>query len=51
VRVLSLRHSEELADWDNRRPTDQWWMQLRPIIDVLAGRLAVVTPAGSAVPS
>ena len=44
VRILSLRRAEELADWEHRRPTDQWWMQLRPIIDVLAGRLAV-TPA------
>ena len=41
VRVLSLRRAEELADWEHRRPIDQWWMRLRPIIDVLAGRLAV----------
>jgi len=41
VRVLSLRRSEELADWENRRPLNQWWMQLQPIIDVLAGRLSV----------
>jgi len=41
VRVLSLRRSEELADWENRRPLDQWWMRLQPIIDVLAGRLSV----------
>jgi len=40
VRVLSLRATEELADWEHRRPVDQWWLQLRPIIDVLAGRLA-----------
>jgi 6-phosphofructokinase 1 len=39
VRVLSLRNAEELADWENRRPVHQWWMQLRPIIDVLAGRI------------
>jgi hypothetical protein len=39
--VLSLRRSEELADWENRRPLDQWWMRLQPIIDVLAGRLSV----------
>jgi len=41
VRILPIRQAEELADWDHRRPIDQWWMQLRPIIDVLAGRLAV----------
>jgi 6-phosphofructokinase 1 len=41
VRILPLRRAEELADWDHRRPTEQWWMALRPIIDVLAGRLAV----------
>ena len=40
-RILPLRQAEDLADWDHRRPIDQWWMQLRPIIDVLAGRLAV----------
>jgi 6-phosphofructokinase 1 len=47
VRILPLRQAEDLADWDHRRPIDQWWMQLRPIIDVLAGRLAVtpVVPA------
>ncbi len=47
VRILSLRRAEELADWEHRRPVDQWWMQLQPIIDVLAGRLAV-TPAPTA---
>ena len=41
VRVLSLRDTEELADWENRRPLNQWWMRLRPIIDVLGSRLAV----------
>jgi 6-phosphofructokinase 1 len=47
VRILPLRQAEDLADWDHRRPIDKWWMQLRPIIDVLAGRLAVtpVVPA------
>jgi 6-phosphofructokinase 1 len=38
--VLSLRDAEELADWEHRRPLRQWWMQLRPIINVLASRLA-----------
>jgi 6-phosphofructokinase 1 len=46
VRILSLRRAEELADWDHRRPLDQWWLALRPVIDVLAGRLAVM-PVGS----
>jgi 6-phosphofructokinase 1 len=40
VRVLPLRDAEKLADWEHRRPARQWWMQLRPIIDVLASRLA-----------
>jgi len=44
VRVLSLRDAEELADWEHRRPAHQWWMQLRPIIDVLASRLAASHP-------
>jgi 6-phosphofructokinase 1 len=39
VRVLALRDAEELADWEHRRPVDQWWMQLRPLINVLASRL------------
>jgi 6-phosphofructokinase 1 len=43
VRVLPLRDAEELADWSHRRPLRQWWMQLRPIIDVLADRLALRT--------
>lgn len=41
VRILSLRRAEELADWEHRRPLEQWWLELRPVIDVLAGRLAV----------
>ena len=45
VRTISLRQSEELAQWEYRRPTEQWWLELRGIIDVLAARLAVV-PGG-----
>ena len=41
VRVQPLRDAEELADWEHRRPLEQWWMQLRPLIDVLADRLAL----------
>jgi 6-phosphofructokinase 1 len=41
VRVLPLREAEELADWERRRPLAQWWMELRPLIDVLANRLAL----------
>ena len=41
VRVLPLRDTEELADWEHRRPLTQWWMRLRPMIDVLGSRLAV----------
>ena len=45
-RVLPLPDAGELADWEHRRPVNQWWMQLRPIIDVLASRLAA-SQAGS----
>jgi 6-phosphofructokinase 1 len=41
IRVAPLRDAEELADWEHRRPLTQWWMGLRPLIDVLADRLAV----------
>jgi 6-phosphofructokinase 1 len=43
VRVLPLREAEELADWEHRRPLRQWWLELRPIVDVLANRLALPT--------
>jgi 6-phosphofructokinase 1 len=46
VRVLPIRDAGELADWEHRRPTQQWWLQLRPLVDVLASRLAAV-PAES----
>jgi 6-phosphofructokinase 1 len=46
VRILPLRRAEELADWPHRRPLDQWWMRLRPTIEMLSGRLA--TPPGRA---
>ena len=42
VRVLPLRDAEALADWEHRRPYRQWWLELRPILDVLASRLATV---------
>jgi hypothetical protein len=45
-RVLPLPDAGQLADWEHRRPVTQWWMQLRPIIDVLASRLAA-SQAGS----
>jgi 6-phosphofructokinase 1 len=45
VRVLPLRDAEELADWEHRRPVNQWWMQLRPLINVLASRLEVAVTA------
>jgi 6-phosphofructokinase 1 len=45
VRVLPIRDAAELADWEHRRPLRQWWLELRPLIDVLASRLAV-TSAG-----
>ena len=38
--MLSLRDTEELADWEHRRPVTQWWTRLHPIIDVLGNRLA-----------
>jgi len=38
--VLPVRRAEELADWPHRRPLDQWWMRLRPTVDMLAARLA-----------
>jgi hypothetical protein len=40
VRILPMRRAEELADWPRRRPLDQWWMRLRPTIELLAGRLS-----------
>jgi 6-phosphofructokinase 1 len=41
VRVLPIQEAGELADWEHRRPLDQWWLQLRPLVDVLANRLAL----------
>ena len=41
VKVMSMRQAEDLADWENRRPLHQWWMRLRPILDVLAQRVPV----------
>ncbi len=41
VRVMSMRQAEDLADWENRRPLKEWWMELRPILDVLAQRVPV----------
>jgi len=40
VRIVPLQQAEELADREHRRPTDQWWMRLRPTVDMLAARTA-----------
>lgn len=47
-RIRSLRRVEEMADWEHRRPIRQWWMELRPVIDVLAARLALPENADGA---
>ena len=49
VRTISLRQSEELAQWEYRRPTEQWWLELRGIIDVLGSRLSA-EPGGLSQP-
>lgn len=43
VRTISLRQSEDLADWEFRRPTEQWWEELGIIVETLAARLEVPT--------
>jgi 6-phosphofructokinase 1 len=45
VRVLGVQEAGKLADWEHRRPLDQWWLQLRPLVNVLASRLDA-GPAG-----
>jgi hypothetical protein len=40
VRIVPLQRAEELADREHCRPTDQWWMRLRPTVDMLAARTA-----------
>jgi len=40
VRIRSLADVVGLADWANRRPLEQWWLELRPLIEVLSSRLA-----------
>jgi 6-phosphofructokinase 1 len=44
LQVVPLRRAEELADWPHRRPVDQWWLSLRPTVDMLAARLSGVSP-------
>lgn len=29
---------EEETDWKNRRPTDEFWMAIKPLVDTLSGR-------------
>jgi 6-phosphofructokinase 1 len=40
VRIVPLQRAEELADREHRRPTVQWWLRLRPTVDMLAARTA-----------
>ena len=45
-RILSLEAAAELADWEFRRPKNQWWMEIRPLIEALSGRDSVADPPG-----
>lgn len=36
IRFTSLEDFPRMADWENQRPKEQWWMGLRPIARVLA---------------
>ena len=40
----ALHHGAEVhavyEGWEHRRPTDQWWLRLRPTVDMLAARTA-----------
>lgn len=41
VKFSSMRDIEENeTDWKNRRPTDEFWMTIRPLVDTLSGREA-----------
>ncbi|MDF1490326.1 6-phosphofructokinase [Tessaracoccus sp. HF-7] len=36
--IAPLRHVLEEMDWDNQRPSTQWWTDLRPVFDQLSRR-------------
>ena len=42
VRFASLREVEEQADMKLRRGKDPWWLRLRPLVDLMSGRLDLV---------
>lgn len=42
VRFASLREVEEQADMKLRRGKDPWWLRMRPLVDLMSGRLDLV---------
>jgi 6-phosphofructokinase 1 len=36
VTFLPLKQMPDLVDWDNRRPREQWWLKLRPVVQAMA---------------
>lgn len=36
--MRSVRDLDDLVDWDVRRPKEQWWMVLRPVLEALGSR-------------
>lgn len=36
--MQSVKVLEDLVDWEVRRPLDQWWMELKPVLDDLGRR-------------
>ncbi|TVR61130.1 MAG: 6-phosphofructokinase [Candidatus Competibacteraceae bacterium] len=36
VSILPLKQMPDLVDWPHRRPKEQWWLKLRPIMQAMA---------------
>ena len=36
--VGAVKELDDLVDWETRRPLDQWWLQLKPVLAALGRR-------------
>ncbi len=44
VTVFPLSRMSEMVDWTYRRPKEQWWLELRPVVQAMAQSTVVEPP-------
>ena len=46
VTTFPIKQMPDMVDWTFRRPREQWWLELRPVVRAMARQPAEVAPRG-----